>query len=216
LKKAEEQYKASVKTYDDYYYALAGLAKAKAAEKKYQEAIELYKKAIGIIPLPLFVSSLGDVYRKMGNIEEAKKQYDLVEYIGLLSKINKVIYNRELALFYSDHDIKLEEALELATKELEVKRDIYTYDTLAWTLYKNNQLKEALDASLKSLRLGTKDAKLFFHAGMIYYKLGDMDKAKEHLSEALSINPYFHVIYSEVAEGTLIEIESKSRAAKGK
>ena len=216
LKKAEEQYKASAKTYDGYYYALAGLAKAKAAEKKYQEAIELYKKAIGIIPLPLFVSSLGDVYRKMGNIEEAKKQYDLVEYIGLLSKINKVIYNRELALFYSDHDIKLEEALELATKELEVKRDIYTYDTLAWTLYKNNQLKEALDASLKSLRLGTKDAKLFFHAGMIYYKLGDMDKAKEHLSEALSINPYFHVIYSEVAEGTLIEIESKSRAAKGK
>jgi tetratricopeptide (TPR) repeat protein len=51
---------------------------------------------------------------------------------------------------------------------------------------------------------------------MIYYRLGDMDNAKEHLREALSINPYFHVIYSEVAEGTLIEIESKSRAAKGK
>lgn len=214
LKKAEEHYKASVKTYDNYYYALAGLAKVKAAEKNYAEALGLYKKAIGIIPLPIFVSSLGEVYERTGNTEEAKKQYDLVEYIGLLSKISKVIYNRELSLFYSDHDIKLEEALELATKELEVKGDIYTYDTLAWALYKNNRLKEALNASLKSLRLGTKDAKLFFHAGMIYYKLADMSNAKEYLSKALSTNPYFHVICSGVAENTLREIEDKYSAAK--
>ncbi len=91
LKRAEEQYKASLKTYDNYYYALAGLAKVKAGEKNYREAIELYKKAIGIIPLPLFVSSLGDVYKKTGNMQEAKKQYDLEEYIGLLTKINKII-----------------------------------------------------------------------------------------------------------------------------
>ncbi len=216
LNKAEEQYEASEKTYENYYYAVAGLAKVRAARKKYEEAIELYKKAIDAIPLPVFISSLGEVYEKIGNMEQAKKQYDLVEYIGLLSKINKVIYNRELALFYADHEMKLKEALELAKKELEIKKDIFTYDTLAWALYKNNRLKEALDASLSSLRLGTKDAKLFFHAGMIYYKLGDMNKAKEYLSKTLSTNPYFHVIYSDVAENTLKEIESKSRAAKGK
>ncbi|MGH7807251.1 MAG: tetratricopeptide repeat protein, partial [Thermodesulfobacteriota bacterium] len=215
LKKAQEHYEASVTTYDNYYYALAGLARVNAVEKNYGEAIELYKRAIGVIPLPIFVSSLGDVYAKMGNLEEAKKQYDLVEYIGLLSKINKVIYNRELALFYADHDMKLDEALELAKREFDVRKDIYTYDTLAWAFYKNNQLKEALDASLNSLGIGTKDAKLFFHAGMIYYKLGDNNRAKEYLSKALSTNPYFHVMYSEVAENTLKEIESKSRAARG-
>ena len=214
LKKAQEHYEASVKTYDNYYYALAGLAKVKAAEKNYGKAIELYKKAIGVVPLPIFVSSLGDVYAKMGNLVEAKKQYDLVEYIGLLSKINKVIYNRELALFYADHDMKLGEALELAKNEFEVKKDIYTYDTLAWALYKDNQLKEALDASLNSLRLGTKDAKLFFHAGMIYYKLGDTNRAEEYLSKALSTNPYFHVLYSGVAESTLKEIEGKYSTTK--
>ncbi|MER3447287.1 MAG: hypothetical protein C4291_10785 [Candidatus Dadabacteria bacterium] len=209
MKKAEEQYRASLKTYDNYYYALAGLAKVKAVEKNYGEAIELYKKAIGVIPLPLFVSSLGDVYKKTGKIQEAKKQYDLVEYIGLLSKINRIIYNRDLALFYADHDMKLDEALDLAKRELEVRRDIYTYDTLAWALYKNNKFKEALEASKESLKLGTKDAILFFHAGMIYYKLGDMDKAREYLSRAISTNPYFHVIYSDVAKSTLKEIESK-------
>ncbi len=214
LKKAEEQYNASLKTYDNYYYALAGLGKVRAAEKNYQEAIELYKKAIGIIPLPLFVSSLGDVYKKTGNIVEAKKQYDLVEYIGLLSKINQVIYNKELAIFYADHDMKLNEALELARKELEVRKDIYTYDTLAWALYKNNQPNEALEASKESLKLGTKDANLFFHAGMIYYKLGNMAKAEKYLSQALSTNPYFHIINSEVAKNTLSEIENKSSSAR--
>lgn len=214
LKKADEQYKASLKSYDNYYYALAGMGKVRAEEKNYGEAIDLYKKAIGIIPLPLFVSSLGDVYKKTGKIEEAKKQYDLVEYIGLLSKINKIIYNRDLALFYADHDMKLDEALDLAKKELEVRRDIYTYDTLAWTLYKNNRFQEALKPSQESLKLGTMDAILFFHAGMIYYKLGDMDKAKEYLSRAISINPYFHIIYSEVAQDTLKEVETKSSTAK--
>ncbi len=214
LKKAEEQYQASINTYNNYYHALAGLGKVRAVEKNYQEAIELYKKAIGIIPLPIFVSSLGDIYKKTGNMEEAKKQYDLVEYIGLLSKINKVIYNRELALFYAGHDIKLNEALELVRKELEVRKDIYTYDTLAWALYKNNQPKEALEASKESLKLGTKDANLFFHVGMIYYKLGNMAKAKEYLNQALSTNPHFHITNSEVAKNTLSEIENKSSSAK--
>lgn len=214
LEKAEEQYNASLKTYDNYYYALAGLGKVRAAEKKYQEAIELYKKAIGIIPLPIFVSSLGDIYKKTGNMEGAKKQYDLAEYIGLLSKINQVIYNKELAIFYADHDMKLNEALELVRKELEVRKDIYTYDTLAWALYKNNQPKEALEASQESLKLGTKDANLFFHAGMIYYKLGNMAEAKEYLSQALSTNSYFHIINSEVAKNTLSEIENKSSSAR--
>lgn len=207
LKNAEAHYKESLDAFGNYHYALAGLARIKAAEGDYRESVKLYSEAIGIIPLPAFVSSLGDVYKKTGNKEEAKKQYDLVEYIGLLSKVNKVVYNRELAVFYADHNVKLDEALRLAEKELEAKKDIYTYDTLAWALYKNNKLEEALNASKESLRLGTKDAKLFFHSGMIYYKLGEMDKAKEYLKEALSINPHFHIIYSESAENALKQIE---------
>ncbi len=214
LNKAQEQYKASLETYDSYYYAFSGLAKLGAGEKNYKEAIELYNKAIGVIPLPVFVSSLGDVYKKTGDMEEAKKQFDLVEYIGIFNKINKVIYNRELALFYADHDIKLGEALELARKELEVRKDIHTYDTLAWALYKNNQPEEAIEASKKSLILGTKDANLFFHAGMIYYKLGNMAKAKEYLGKALSTNPYFHIINSEIASNKLKEMENKTSDAR--
>ena len=132
-------------------------------------------------------------------------QYDLVEFIGRLSPINKVLYNRELALFYADHDLKLEEGLRLARKELEVRHDIYTWDAFAWALYKSGQLREAADAMTKAMRPGTKDPMLFFHAGMIYDRLGQSDKAREYLGRALCTNPHFHIFYAERATRTLLE-----------
>ena len=44
----------------------------------------------------------------MGRSDDAKKQYALVEYIGRLSALNQVLYNRELAYFYADHDVNLD------------------------------------------------------------------------------------------------------------
>ncbi|HWP46553.1 MAG TPA: tetratricopeptide repeat protein [Candidatus Limnocylindrales bacterium] len=210
LAKAETQYIKALTIFPRYHYALAGRGGVEAAKKNYPQAVDWYKQAIQIIPLPEFITALGDVYQKMGDPHEARKQYDLVEYMGLLNKINQVVYNRDLALFYADHDLKLTEALELARKELEFRKDnIYTQDTLAWACYKNQQFQEALKASALSLRLGTQDARLFFHAGMIYYKLGEKDKAAEYLNKALTLNPYFHILYAEVAEKTLAEIKGR-------
>ena len=115
--------------------------------------------------------------------------YDTVEFIATLAAIDQQVYNRELALFYANHDLKLEYALELASAELEFRKDIYGYDALAWTLYQNGSLDEAADAMDQAMKLGTKDALLFFHSGIIKYRLGDEDKVREHLSSALRLNP---------------------------
>ncbi len=207
LAAAEAAYTNAMTTYPNYYRALAGLAQVRAAQKRYAEAIDLYQKAIGVIPLPEYAAALGDVYTRLQKPAEAKKQYDLVEYIGRLNAITKVIYNREVATFYADHDIKLTEALDLARKELEYRRDIYAYDLLAWALHKNGTHQEALAAITEALKLGTKDAKLFFHAGMIHHRIGEPEKAKEYLRRALSTNPHFHILYAEVAERTLRNLE---------
>jgi tetratricopeptide (TPR) repeat protein len=181
------------------YRALAGLGKLRGNQGRYAEAIKLYQSAIAVVPMPMFVAELGDLYTKAGNLEEARKQYQLVEYIGMLGHINQVLHNRDLALFYADHDLKLDEALALAHKEFEVRHDIYTWDALAWALYKNGKYQEANDAMDNALRPGTRDALLFFHAGMISNKLGQASQAKTRLQQALRINPQFHVIYAGVA-----------------
>ena len=198
LPAAEASYLQALNTFPDYYRALAGLAQVRAAQQRYPEAVELYRKAIAIVPLPDYAAALGDVYAKLGRPEDAQKQYDLVEYIGYLNTLNKVLYNRELAFFYADHDRKLPEALDLAKRELEVRQDIYAYDVLAWALYKNGRPQEALPAMMEALKLGTKDARLFFHAGMIHHRLAEHEKARDYLRRALETNPYFHILHAEV------------------
>jgi len=209
LQEAETQYRAALTSYPSYYRALAGLAQVRVAQQRYPEAIALYHQAIGIIPLPDYAGALGDVYRKIGRPEEAKKQYDLVEYIGRLNALNNVLYNRELAYFYADHDMKLTEALELARKEMEVRRDIYAYDVLAWALYKNDRPQEALAAMTEALHLGTKDARLLFHAGMMHQRLGNTEPAQDYLRRALALNPHFHIVHADLAAQTLTHLAGR-------
>jgi tetratricopeptide (TPR) repeat protein len=212
---ADAAYLTALNTHPGDYRALAALARLRANNGRYAEAIELYQKAIAVVPMPIFISELGDLYARTGDQLNAQKQYALVEYIGLLGHINQVLHNRDLALFYADHDMKLTEALDLAQKELEVRHDIYTWDALAWALYKSGKLSEAAKASEKAMRFGTRDSLLLFHAGMIAEELGQREQARVELKQALQINPHFHPIYATIAEQKLAAIDAQAESKEG-
>src|SRR5260370_24556614 len=142
---AEHAYLASLDTGPGYYRALAGLAKVRAAQGRYLDAVKLYNQAIAKVPYPEYAAALGDIYRQLGQLDNAKKQYDLVEFTAYLSQINRQIHNRDLALFYADHDLKLPESIALAQHELEVRRDIYTCDVVAWYLFTNGNPQATTD-----------------------------------------------------------------------
>jgi tetratricopeptide (TPR) repeat protein len=211
---ADAAYLAALNTHPGDYRALAALARLRANNGRYAEAILLYQKAIAVVPMPTFIAELGDLYVKSGNQSEAQKQYALVEYIGLLGHINQVLHNRDLALFYADHDMKLAESLELARKELEVRRDVYTWDALAWALYKNGRVADAANASEKAMQFGTRDSLLLYHAAMIADGMGQREQARSELRESLQINPHFHLIYADAAQQRLLALEPQF-ASKG-
>jgi tetratricopeptide (TPR) repeat protein len=213
LAKAEESYHAGVIADPNHYRSLAGMGKVRAAQGKLDESIQFYQRSLAIIPFPAYVAELGDVYKKAGQSKDAEKQYDLVEYIGHLGKLNQVLANRELAMFYADHAMKLAQAVDLARKELELRQDIYTWDALAWVLYKNGQFPEAATAMAKALRLHTNDSLLLFHAGMIFRSVGMDSKAEASLHLALQINPRFHLFYADTALRTFNEISSSRSQA---
>ncbi len=213
---ADHAYVTALTIHPGDYRALAALGKLRGNQGRYAEAIKLYQSAIAVVPMPMYVAELGDLYKKSGNPAEAAKQYQLVQYIGLLGHINQVLHNRDLALFYADHDIKLDEALALAHKEFEVRHDVYTWDALAWALYKNGKYQEASDAMENALRPGVKDALLFFHAGMIANRLGQTTQARERLQQAIRLNPKFHVIYADVASEQLKSLQAKTALTASK
>ncbi len=212
---AKAAYNDALKTYPDYHRALAALAKVAIAEGHLTEAIALYERAISVIPLPAYAAALGDVQTKAGNLSAAQKQYDLVEFIAKLNAFNQTVYNRELAVFYADHDIHLQQSLDLARKEFDIRHDVYTWDALAWALYKNSQPEQAAAAIKEALRLETKDALLLFHAGMIYQRLGENGKSNAYLGRAIALNPQFHVFYADVARATLQAQSNASVATVG-
>jgi tetratricopeptide (TPR) repeat protein len=199
IQAASDAYLAALTIHPGDYRALAGLGKVRASQGKYREAITLYQSAITVVPMPIYIAELGDIYQTIGDTQGAEKQYGLVQYIGLLGHINQVLHNRDLSLFYADHDRNLKEALALAHKEFEVRSDIYTWDALAWALYKNGRYTEAAGAMSNARRLGTKDPMLLFHAGMISAKSGHDAESVRELNEAIGINPHFHVLYAKLA-----------------
>jgi len=200
---AERAYRAGLTADSNSYRNLAGMAEVRAAQHRYQEAIDLDRRAIAVIPYPMFAASLYDLYLKVGRPADAQKQRELIEFIGNLNPINQRLFYRDLALFYADHGMKLKESVQLAQEELQVRQDIYTWDIMAWVLYQNGRFQDAGAAMAKALRMNTKDALLYYHAGMIYRQLGEAAKADDYLRQALATNPQFHIFYADDAAKVL-------------
>jgi len=202
-KNAEKYYRESLETFPDYFRSLASLARVRAAQGDVNEAIQLFEKVVRILPDPAFVASLGDLYKVSGRESDAQNQYALVQNIGHLSALNGSLYNRQLALFYADHDLKPDEAYDNAVREYAARRDIYGADAVAWTALKAGKIAEAQAAIKDALKLGTKDAKLFYHAGMIENAAGNKTEAKRQLDLSLKTNPGFDPLQASAAKAVL-------------
>jgi tetratricopeptide (TPR) repeat protein len=210
LAEAEAQYNQALASYPGYVHAIAGLARVHAARGEYDKAIKLYTDATNIMPLPEYVIALGDVYEAAGRSQEAQQQFDLVRVMERLYTANGVDTDLEMALFEANHSQgqKIDEALSLARRALEKRPTIYARDVLAWTLYQDGQYAPAYALSQQALQLGTKDALLFFHAGMIALQLGNTTQARQYLEQALAINPHFSILYADQARKTLQSLQT--------
>ncbi len=200
---AEHEYDRALFNFPEYHFALAGKARARIAAGDMEAALEFYRRAQERVPAPDVAIALGKLYARLGRSEEAERQYDLVEFIERSGSAGTDTYSRQMATFWADRGIKLDEALAIARRERALRSDIYTSDALAWCLYKKGELIEARTAVEEALRLGTRDAGINYHAGMIYQSLGDHKRAARHLNLALEINPTFDVLQADIAKQTL-------------
>ncbi|HJU54894.1 MAG TPA: tetratricopeptide repeat protein [Pyrinomonadaceae bacterium] len=204
-KTAEQHYRDALVTFPDYHRARFSLGRVRAAQGDRAGAIEETERAVRRLPDPVYVAALGDLYRLAGREREAAAQYELVERIARLSELNGTLYNRQLALFHADHELKTEDAYASAKKEYAARRDIYGADALAWTALKAGKIDEAQAVIKDVLRLGTRDARIFYHAGMIARAAGDNVAARDYLQRALKLNPQFDPLQAAIASKALAE-----------
>lgn len=202
---AEKVYDEALQNLPNYYLALAGKGRARAAQNDLDGAIKILMDANNRIPAVETTILLGDIFTKQGNTEKAKQQYDLVEVIEQKIGVNND--QKRLAILWADQNIKLDEALTITKRESAMRKDIFTADALAWTLYKKGQLAEAKTAISAALKMKTNDARILYHAGMIEKGLGNQAEAKRLLENALKLNPMFDLLQAENARKALAELK---------
>src|SRR6266516_205933 len=206
---AEQHYRDALTTVPGYFRALASLGRVRAARGDVPDAIAQYEHPVTIIPDPAFVAALGDLYKRVGRNDDAEREYKLVEAIGKLS-----VYGRQQALFYADHDVKPQKAYSIAVKEYSVRKDIYGADAVAWTALKAGRLNEAQVAIEAALRLGTQDAKLFYHAGEIARAAGDHASALNYFKRVSALNSEFDPLQATIMKKLYADLNAPALARR--
>ncbi len=187
LDEGEQACKDALAIFPRDYRAMTGLAEAATSRRDWQAVVTWGKKAVETSPQnPEAFAILGNAYATLGRNADAEQQYHLLEQ---LAHSFPRIYDRHWALFCADKERNLDEALTLARNDLELRRDVHAYDTLAWVCFKKGLQKDAEAAMEKALSQSTAEAPLLYHAGMIARAGGDQARANTYFARARAVNP---------------------------
>jgi tetratricopeptide (TPR) repeat protein len=190
---AERYLRAAQALLPGYVYAAEQLARVEAARGNLRRAIRLARRASDAVPLPQSVALLADLYERSGNRQAARQQVATVRAIDRLLAANGVRTDVESAVFDADHRIGTTTLVARARAARAARPSILGDDALAWALARTGRCDEARPWSERSLRLGTKDALLYFHRAEIERCSGHPLAARTWARRALALDPAFSV-----------------------
>jgi tetratricopeptide (TPR) repeat protein len=198
--RAETDYREGLRLRPDDYRLLSARAHLAAVRGRWDDAISFGERAIAISLDPATLGVLSDAYAAKGDHAQSVDYAHALE-VAVLSQPGA--YHRAWSLFLLDHREHLDEVHAKVRAELRTRTDIYGWDLYAWSLHQRGRDKEARAAMTHALALGTVDASLFYHAGVIACALGDGAAAHRYLEQALATNPYFHLKQPALARAML-------------
>jgi tetratricopeptide (TPR) repeat protein len=197
---AEREVRAGLALAPEDHRLLDGMARVALARGRWREAIEFGERATARTLDPVTLGLLSVSWEMLGdNARSAEYERAMDAAVGQ----QPTGLNRQWAMLQLDRGRDVAGVLAKARDEIRARRDLYAWDVLAWALYRSGDVREALDASGKALAMNTRDASLFFHAGMIAAAAGDTALAQRRLREALDINPRWHPSQPDEARAVL-------------
>jgi tetratricopeptide (TPR) repeat protein len=189
LDEAERELEAGLEILPGDYRLLGALARLHADRHDWRRAADAGELAVSRALDPATLGLLHDAWAALGDTAKAEDYYRAMA-VAVLRQPGP--YHRAWSLFLLDHDREVPRVLGNVESEVRTRRDIYGYDLLAWALHKTGRDAEARTPMARALSLSTRDAMLYFHAGMIDRSLGDTASARDRLETALAINPSWH------------------------
>ena len=217
---AQYEFESALRLYPRDYKAMTGLARLASMESQWQQAVEWGLKADAIAQMADTRALVGDAYAMMGDSANAELMYaNVAALVGRPSGITDGLHevapmagthahrlDRQYANFCADHLRDSDGAYAAALRDLDVRKDIYAFDALAWVCLARGQKLEALRAIDRALERHSEDPMLLYHAGVIYAANGDKTKAGALLKGALAIDLRFDGIAAPKAQRLLNDL----------
>ena len=205
VENAERALQEALELVPRYHYALASLAKVRSAQRRFGETVELLRQRYEVAPHPENLYELAEAVTRAGRGRDAEPLYAEFEEKARAEMGSVDNANRELVFYYADRAGRYTEALAIASREIQRRRDVFTLDAYAWALHCNGKSSEAQAAIQAALAPGVQNARLFYHAGVISSQ-ANADEAARYLKRSLNLNPR-----SEVASAASHAIETLER-----
>jgi tetratricopeptide (TPR) repeat protein len=176
LDQAAKHCAAALDFQPEYPPALLVRGRLLMAQGKNDEAAAALGRAATLNPVPEYQWASVEALRlagRDGQIEES-----------LLKRHGATTDPRTFALYLATCGEEPSTAVRLAKAELNTRADVFTHDAVAWALAAAGRWEEAGREMQPALAEGTRDARLFLHAGIIASELARPDDAKKWLREA--------------------------------
>ena len=173
-----------------YYYQGVALSQ----QDKTDEALDTFKNGISVINEQSSPDIVSDFYAIMGDLlhEKVDKQQAFAAYDSCLQwKPDNLGCLNNYAYYISESGGNLSKAEEMSYKTIKAEPKNATFlDTYAWILFRQERYAEAKIYIDQTLQCDSdSSAVIVEHAGDIYAKCGDIDKAVELWTEALKKSP---------------------------
>lgn len=184
---AEAQYLASVAIADSLWEPRIGLGFLYASRDRFDTAIAVYHQGLKSNPeQPNLLFNLGATLERAGRFEESVSSFEI---------LIKVAPDHAPALNYlgymwADSGIRLQEALKMIERALEIQPDNGAYlDSHAWVLFRMGRTNAAARKLEEALNYIKEDATVLEHYGDILAGLGRSKEAVLNWERALTIDP---------------------------
>ena len=183
--------------------------------RQWKEAEEVAASAERLSDTP---EALEYVHFVQGSIFERQKKFDLAE-----EHFRNVLANNPknagalnyLGYMYADRGIRLDEALTLIKKALEIEPQNGAYlDSLGWAYFKQGNYELAEENLHKAISKISNDATLHEHLGDLYQKTGRLKLATAHWERALE--EWNKSVATEVDQADVASVQKKLESAKVK
>jgi tetratricopeptide (TPR) repeat protein len=172
---------AALEFQSNYPPALLVRGKVFLARGDHADAVAALTIAAAANPLPEYQWTLAEALRAANRAVEAASVERAIKQSGAITD------PRTFALYLATFGEDSIASVKMAEAELETRADVFTHDALAWALASAGRWTEASTHARRALAEGTRDARLFLHAGIISAELHQTEDAKRYLSDAAQL-----------------------------